>query len=311
MKGGHPKQEKPSSGAPQSPATAPCPLLSKIRLYGTCVNEYPPSADDLAYRAWYLKDRGNRHRHNHTEVLVCVAGPTSFGWLNRVFRLETGAVLLVERLEQHAFYYPQDVGEFEHLWVSWQDAPLQENGIATFRFHGRRDSVTQDTLCFPRSEQIFADVRSAWDSFGSLEESMRPLGKERLRTLLARMILELSFRAQSSQQELDTGSTSVRKICAVIDSHPDREVPLSEAARVAGYSKYYFHRLFLRCTGETLHTYNTRRRIAHARQLLEGGWSCRAVAEEMSFASPTAFSHWYKRHQGVTPSREMNGGQKG
>jgi AraC-like DNA-binding protein len=78
---------------------------------------------------------------------------------------------------------------------------------------------------------------------------------------------------------------------------------LRDAAREAGLSPFYFHRLFRRAFGETPHRYLTRRRMAAAqRLLLEGRLTVTEVCLAVGFQSLGSFSALFTRETGRPPS---------
>jgi hypothetical protein len=54
---------------------------------------------------------------------------------------------------------------------------------------------------------------------------------------------------------------------------------------------------------ETVHDYTTKRKTAHAYQLLKCGHSCSSVAESLGFTSLSSFSRWFKTYTGESPSQ--------
>jgi AraC-like DNA-binding protein len=71
---------------------------------------------------------------------------------------------------------------------------------------------------------------------------------------------------------------------------------LESVARLAGYSSFYFARLFRKTTGESIHEYIDSCRLAKTRELEESGLSQKQIASQLGFSSPTAFYIW-RRNQ--------------
>jgi AraC-like DNA-binding protein len=87
-----------------------------------------------------------------------------------------------------------------------------------------------------------------------------------------------------------------------MDSFLAGEVHLSQAASAACVSAYHFHRLFREVFRETPNQYLQRRRLAHARELLES--SDRGVMDiclDVGFESSTSFSALFRRTFGCSP----------
>lgn len=77
---------------------------------------------------------------------------------------------------------------------------------------------------------------------------------------------------------------------------------LALLAAEAGMSRYHFSRLFHRATGQTASQYFIRLRMEKACELLRAGTlSVIDIALEVGYASPSHFSHVFRRHAGVAP----------
>ena len=100
-------------------------------------------------------------------------------------------------------------------------------------------------------------------------------------------------------------------ICNYINSHCTENLSLEQLAEQAGFSKYYFSRLFREVTGTTCHNYVIRRRILYAQNLLaDSSVPITEVSMRTGFNSLTTFNRIFKKHLGCTPSeyRQLNSG---
>lgn len=97
----------------------------------------------------------------------------------------------------------------------------------------------------------------------------------------------------------------LHRVFAYIDEHLDEPIDLSQLAKVANFSAFHFHRIFLAQTGETLGAYVTRRRVeqAAARLASQPRLSILSVALSVGFGSPEAFTRAFKKHFGCAPSQ--------
>jgi AraC-like DNA-binding protein len=192
--------------------------------------------------------------------------------------------------------YRAGCGPFEHLWISIMpkhfgvNRVVSVNGPAAYRRVWRALLSSDETLvvpgCFIRSDSGTPD-RS------DLLFAQRFQGG--LRVLLAAIV------ARSRQPPGDrTAPTFQRNAVKAIQQHIDetagRGVTLDSLARLSGYSKYHFLRLFERHAGVTPQQYIDACRRKHARKLLEEGWSRKALARELGFSHASSFSRWASRH---------------
>lgn len=92
-------------------------------------------------------------------------------------------------------------------------------------------------------------------------------------------------------------------ICNYINAHCTEDLSLDEIANLAGFSKYYFTRLFKQFTNTTFYKYLTQKRIAHAEQLLiDPALSITEVALQSGFSNQSAFIRMFKLIKSCTPT---------
>lgn len=95
----------------------------------------------------------------------------------------------------------------------------------------------------------------------------------------------------------------LKQITGWIDAHLADEFDLERLARMAGVSKFHFHRLFTRATGVSPAKYQLNARMNEARRRLrETSESIIAVALDLGYASPSHFAQVFRREAGLTPS---------
>ncbi len=110
----------------------------------------------------------------------------------------------------------------------------------------------------------------------------------------------------------DTAATTVKQqdyiekflfVCDYINRHFDEPLMLEQVAALAGFSKFYFTRLFKQFAGVSFYQYLNRRRIMHAEQLLmEPELSVTEVAIRSGFGSLSAFIRMFKLQKNCTPT---------
>jgi AraC family transcriptional regulator len=114
-------------------------------------------------------------------------------------------------------------------------------------------------------------------------------------------------------------SARMHRVLEYIDRHLDQELDLRALARVAHFSAFHFHRIFLSWTGETLGVYLRRRRLEIAAIRLAGQpkLSIFTVAISVGFGSTEAFARAFKARFGCTASawrttiaQQRNSGQE-
>lgn len=107
---------------------------------------------------------------------------------------------------------------------------------------------------------------------------------------------ELSVRATMPSD------TRLRRVCDAIVAAPALCRDIDEWAKVAGMGHRTFTRLFKQQTGMGLGTWRQQVRLMEAVSRLSTGQSIAAVAFDVGYESPSAFSAMFQRAFGVPPS---------
>ena len=94
----------------------------------------------------------------------------------------------------------------------------------------------------------------------------------------------------------------IAHVCRKLADHPDDNATLSTWATRLGIDARTVQRRFLRETGMTFGRWRQQARLVHALERLAGGERVLAVALDLGYSSPSAFSSMFKRQFGATPS---------
>ena len=245
----------------------------------------------VAHEEW---TREHSHAHPYAEVMVVLGGGGYHGWKGRVYRLEPGTVFVFSPMEAHDNGYRRGGARVEHLWVS----VLRDHFVARVI----RCEKADVTHCVLWNRVLAADdvgITPGVFAEGRLEGA--PLEVARACVLGALHVLTSAIVAAGySEGEARRDATFQSEIVRAIERHvretAGRGVTLESVARIAGYSKYHFLRIFKQHVGLTLHQYVDVCRQERVRELASRGLSKRAISEALGFSHPAAFSRWERRH---------------
>jgi len=102
-------------------------------------------------------------------------------------------------------------------------------------------------------------------------------------------------------------SECLDRLFEYVEYHFAEDISLEQAADVAGYSKYYFTRIFKECTGQTFMEYLRSVRISEAEKLLlDNHIPIGTIAFQAGFSSLTTFNRIFKQMKGCAPSEYRN-----
>jgi len=125
--------------------------------------------------------------------------------------------------------------------------------------------------------------------------------------LVGRNYTENTNRFDVGNQKQKEYTEKFISICNYINEHCAEDLTLDEIAKIAGFSKYHFTRLFKQFTNITFYKYLNLKRIANAELLLaDPEISITEVAIHSGFSSLSAFIRMFKLIKQCTPTEFRN-----
>jgi len=249
-----------------------------------------PVRDDRHAR--WLAD--NAHAHAHPELLMIVAGEGLHAHGDGIYACAPGTLFCFAPFDGHDTVPAPHLPDGRQLW---------------FGLHGNRPTARLIEVRDGRWRREWGHVlggcqdaiREWRRALGShADETTAPVQGLRLRAvtqLLAAALLEGDYSGAEAGDRGAFGEAVVAAICEHLDETAGRGEDLSSLARLAGYSKFHFARLFKEHAGMTVHEYMDVCRLDRTRELLGQGATQAEVANALGFSSPQSFCRWYRRYR--------------
>lgn len=108
-------------------------------------------------------------------------------------------------------------------------------------------------------------------------------------------------REQMKETTKDDYLQSVYKVILYIENNSQDEMTLEELSKVAGFSKYHFHRVFKSIIGESLGDYIRRVRLQKTTIKFKSNRNITQIAMESGYETNASFTKAFKKHFGVAP----------
>ena len=100
----------------------------------------------------------------------------------------------------------------------------------------------------------------------------------------------------------------ITQVLVYIESNLEEKLTLDVIANHFHMSKFYFHRIFAACTGKSLNSYVSMRRLNAAVGLIkQSNLSLTNIAYQLNFSSQAAFTRAFRQAFGVSPRALANG----
>lgn len=260
-------------------------LLLSLHRWAPVFDDRHEGALDHPHHARWLRE--NPHSHAHPEILMVVSGGGFHAHGEAVFPCRPGSTFFFGPFDAHDAEPAPHLPDARQLW---------------FALHGSRATARMLEVADGRWRRDWAVVLPATqDAVGQWQRACEPASAEtrRLRLmavaqLLVATLLEAGEEAARDDDQRGFQEAVVDAICDHIEETAGRGDDLSSLARLAGYSKYHFARLFKRETGMTVLQYIDTCRLNRTREMVAAGRTYAEIAEELGFSSPQSFSRWYQ-----------------
>jgi len=103
---------------------------------------------------------------------------------------------------------------------------------------------------------------------------------------------------------------SFYKVIFYIEQNYSYNLTLEELSKVAGFSKYHFHRIFSSIIGENLSDYVRRVRLSSTTMKFKTNLNITQIAQMSGYETNASFSKAFKKHFGITPKEFSKNAKK-
>lgn len=269
--------------------------------------ELPQYPKGSSLRLWYniQKVGFDTHWHNAVEMIVPLEEDYLVTVRAREYHLKPGDILVIPPGDLHSILAPAcgsrliaiyELDFFSSLHgfsfiLSLLSQPLyitaaccpeiykkEINQIMLLAEHYWSGSPVRELLIYSCLLNFFAVY---WDYFINQDNGDIPLSPSKKKSLANKLNIVFDY----------------------LEHHYTENISLEDAAAAAGFSKFYFSKLFKQCTGQTFYDYLSSRRIRTAEQLLiMHNLPITDIALQSGFCSISSFNRTFKHLKRCTPS---------
>jgi len=272
--------------------------LLKPREYRIVSSKYTDPG--CSVRAAAAEDMKSRRTHSHfdmREILLVLEGECEMLIGDRICRGGPGTLMLVDAGDVHQFWYPSKSRPSRHVWFMFWSRYMVFAAVSDDGTRQRTLPAFRDYRCF--DPYIINAVGKTWDALLAGDDSEENLAEfKALIRLISVMQVRVYDEAIAEDSRLSTKENRdkrLRNVMRYIEYQCGRECSVDKLARLSGYSRGHFMRLFREYAGCSVLDYiNLQRRARY--QALHRDAPLKSVAEDLGFRSAAAFLHWRKRH---------------
>ena len=265
--------------------------------------EYITYLEHSSIRIWAsdVSSHFDNHSHSAIEIILPSRGVPVYQLQDEVFRVQPGEVLILPSGCMHSLTEPPETQRYLLLFepnplLNLRDIPsvsaMMQQPIYLRADHALCKPVIklleQAVDCYFRKELLWNT-----ECYSYLLQTY---------ALLGRHYLETAGPQHVSQHSIDPAI--MNSAITYINEHYMDEMSLEDAALFAGFSKYYFSRMFKQFSGISFSEYLTRKRLNVATDLLvRTDQSIREIALASGFGSMATFNRIFRAQKNCTPSQ--------
>jgi AraC-like DNA-binding protein len=254
-----------------------------------------PQVYDIAFiHAAFVTHAFPWHVHDYYAIGVIETGRQTFSCRGSKHRTPVGGIFVVHPDEPHTGEPAIATGFTYRTFYPSADlmahAAAELTGTVQPMPYFPTPVIVDDAL----SRRLVALHRALIGPASTLE------GETRLLATFADLIARHAD-GRRAPQRLGQERAAIRRARAYMDAHYDRDLSLTDLARIVDLSPFYLARVFRAEVGMPPHAYLESVRIRAAQGLLASGTPLAEVAYATGFADQSHFTRRFRRCIGVTP----------
>lgn len=267
--------------------------------------EFVTYREDTTIRVWYgtVPDCYSEHNHSSVEVILPHQGECTCTINGVEYVVHDTEVMFIPPNTPHTLSMAE--GSARNLILFDLDS------LAGLRGFSAIQPMAQGVIHLTQESSICGDVRTLLFEMMNQYYARPPLINLICYTYLLRIyvlmgqeyLVHHTDSPDTVQKREENSWGAINRVVEYINKSYAEPITLDSIASVAGFSKYYFSRLFTKYTGTSFSQYLLRKRIAVAAHLL-----CNTrlpivqVSMQAGFSSLSTFNRTFKEIHGCTPT---------
>ena len=244
-------------------------------------------------------DMPEMHSHPYNELYFLLSGERRYFIGHTIYDVLPDNVIIIPKNELHKTSTMNNKG-YERYVVYFHDAD-----IAQLNIHENKNNTSflseSGCICLPHN--IADTVRTKLNEMYREEASNDVYSEAMKKNIFAEIIILILRYGRKTSGASDSSSDKIQEVARYICENYEKEISLSDAAKMAYMDQTYFSKKFKRMTGFGFIEYLTEIRVnAAAKLLVYTELSIGEISEKCGFSSSNYFGDVFKRLNGVSPS---------
>ena len=266
--------------------------------------EYITYLDRSSIRIWpsNVEAHYDHHMHSAVEIVMVDRGTSAYYLQDEVFQVRSGEVLIIPSGCLHALTESQDT--LRNLLL------FEPNPIMSLRDIPSMNALLQRPVYLHGGTELQQKARALLSQTVECYQQKEPMWNTQCYSYLLQMYALLGrqyLRATAPEEYVEKRSIDpaiMNSAMTYINEHYMNDISLEDVAVFAGFSKYYFSRMFKQFSGVSFSEYLTAKRLNVASDLLvRTNQPIREIAVSSGFGSTATFNRVFRDSKNCTPSQ--------
>ncbi len=246
------------------------------------------------------QDMPEMHSHPYNELYFLLSGERRYFIGHTIYDVLPDNVIIIPKNELHKTSARNNKG-YERYVVYFHDADISQLDIPENK---NNTSILSESGCISLPHNIADTIRAKLNEMYR-EATRNDIYTEAMQKSIFIEILILIMRYGSKTAGAAGGhSDKIQEVARYISENYEKDITLSDAAKMAYMDQTYFSKKFKRMTGFGFSEYLTEIRVNAATKLLVyTELSISEISDKCGFSSSNYFGDVFKRLNGVSPSK--------
>lgn len=244
------------------------------------------------------------HWHDALEIILPLSNAFQVISNNETYTITEGELLFIQPSVNHQLVFPSD-GRRIIFQISLNHLYFIDSFKKNMSLLPPIFAVTKEAYPY-ESPILFDEMMEILEEYRSTKSTKEISIFSKILTML---VLLSEHQTMPSTRSIEKSSlkqeymSKFSEICEYVDSHLTENLTLDDMAKMAGFSKFHFTRLFKQFTNYSFYQYVNVRRIHHAQLLLVNpNMTVTEAAYQSGFSNTSAFDRMFKLHKNCTPT---------
>lgn len=264
--------------------------------------EYVSYVEHSSIRIWPsdVAAHYDNHVHSAVEIIMPQRGVSVYRLPDHAYSVRPGEILIVPSGCPHELTEPEETLRYlflfePNLFISLRDLP-DINDLVRGPIYIRDEEARQVTDLLMRVVNCYFEKKPLWNTqcYSYLLQMYVLLGR--------RYLADREPESLSGGRIID--AEIMNSALTYINEHYRDDISLEDVASFAGFSKYYFSRIFKQFSGTSYTEFLTRKRLAVATDLLVYSRKpIHEIAVDSGFGSVASFNRVFRGYKNCTPTQ--------